>query len=179
MLKHYLPLAILFATIVPALATPIMPKTDLPLDLQPPAQELKIESAEFGIIHDDHQFEETTKVPYVIDQAYGWRMEVTPPDAVVHWKEEFILPNAPKTWGDKSAEATQTSNARDVQNGGKMCVTEKDVRARDGLIGNFWSVAKGDPHGKYELRVSVEGKFVKSFLFELGRTPSAKPHAKK
>lgn len=179
MLKRYLPLLISFATTVPAIALPMVPKTDLPIEMQSPEQEVRTGAAEFGIVGEDHQFKVTNKVPYVIDQAYGWRMEVSPPDAFVHWREEFILPAAPKTWGDTSGESTHTSKPPDIQNHGKVCVTEKDERARNGMIGNFWSVAKGDPHGKYELRVSVEGKLVKSFVFELGRSTNSKSHTKK
>jgi hypothetical protein len=91
---------------------------------------------------------------------------------VVHWREEFILPATPKTWGGNAPGkplATNDEQSHDLQRHGKVCVTERDVRVHQGVIGNFWSVAQGDPRGKYEMRVSVEGKFVKSFVFEVGR----------
>jgi hypothetical protein len=46
-------------------------------------------------------------------------------------------------------------------------VTEREVAPDQGLIFNTWSVAAGDPAGKYVIRVFVEGALAKTFEFEV------------
>lgn len=119
-------------------------------------------------------------VPLVVGQPYGWRIHVTPPDAFVHWKEEFTLPAVPKTWGGVNPDDSDPPGGKQqmLEKGGKACVSEKDVRAANGTISNFWSVAKGDPPGVYKMRVWVNGKLAKTFEFQVKtQSPKAKAAA--
>lgn len=118
-------------------------------------------SAEFGIVQNQVNFIKTTTVPYIENQSYGWRIRVAPPEARVHWREEFELPRTPAIWeGNPDDAVHQTLKDHD-----KICVTEKDDKAVGGVIQNFWAVAKDDPHGLYHMRVFVNGKLAKTFDF--------------
>ena len=165
-------LALLMAAYQPCSALPTSPlRTGLPLpeSLAPPP-ECKVISGEFGTIDESGTFSQAAEVPFIPGQEYGWRIKVEPADGMVHWKEEFQLPGVPKTWGGNEPGeklAPSSKEHQELKSGGKVCVSEKDAWADEGFIFNFWTVAKGDPTGQYEMRVYVEGKLAKTFVFQL------------
>ena len=107
-------------------------------------------------------FVPTASVPLIPNQPYGWIIRLRTDKAKVKWREEFTLPVKPATWG--TAEELGT---RSVSEDGRTSVTEREVAPDQGLIFNTWSVAAGDPAGKYVIRVFVEGALAKTFEFEV------------
>src|ERR1700674_4017759 len=77
----------------------------------PPSGLLQVVRAEFGLFNvaGDGKpiFVPSKSVPLVVNQEYGWVITVKTFQPKVKWREEFILPAAPTTWG-KQAGSTQT-----------------------------------------------------------------------
>jgi hypothetical protein len=123
-------------------------------------------SGEFGLFNlsdpSNLRFAPSTSVPLVPGQAYGWIIRVRTEKAKIKWREEFTLPVKPRTWGVDESVGT-----RSVSNDGRTSVTMREVSPDRGLIFNSWSVAPGDPKGRYSIRVFVEGYLAKAFEFEV------------
>lgn len=123
-------------------------------------------SGNFGLLNlsdpSKPSFVPSTSVPFVPDQAYGWIIRIRTDKAKIKWREEFTLPVKPSTWG-----AVEQIGTRSISNDGRTSVTEREVSTDRGLIFNSWSVAPGDPKGKYVIRVFVEGSLAKTFDFEV------------
>ncbi|MCK5686417.1 hypothetical protein KAJ27_19940 [bacterium] len=104
-------------------------------------------------------FEATTKVPFIVGQRYGWILTTESKVKIIRWTEELILPSSPKTWG-----ITEESH---VSSDKTITVTNSKSSVINGEISNFWSIADGDPKGKYQIRLYVEDKFIEEFNFTL------------
>lgn len=123
-------------------------------------------SSEFGLFNlsdpSKPSFVPSASVPLVPGQAYGWFIRVRTDKAKIKWREEFTLPVKPTTWG-----AAEPVGTRSISNDGQTSVTEREVSPDKGLIFNSWSVAPGDPKGKYMIRVFIDGSLAKAFEFEV------------
>ncbi len=119
-----------------------------------------IEAAQFGTYTSEGDFTETKVVPLKVGQSYGWKMKLSQlkPDAKVKWKEEFTLPAAPKRWGNTPAVVSKEKTTN---------VMEKEDVPMNGWIGNAWSVAEGDPPGKYLMKIYINENLVKTFKFQV------------
>ncbi len=120
-------------------------------------------SPKFGIITTDsngkQSFVEITEVPNVEGQEFGWIAHVDSVSAV-RFKETLQLPVAPTTWGETTTGLT-------ISEDGLTATFQKKAIPRDGIISNFWMVAKGDPSGNYDLWVTLEDKLPIHFSFTL------------
>lgn len=134
------------------------------------ADELPIEiiNAEFGLIN-NNQFIASDKVPLITGQLYGWRIQLKTNKTKIKWKEQFILPKAPKTWG----ELNQIDGKNSISNDKRVSITEREVIPENGIIYNAWSVANGDPKGRYMIRVLIENQQERVFTFNV-ETPTMK-----
>ena len=116
------------------------------------AEEPRVEvvSAEFGLFNaletGRPPFIATPLVPLVVDQSYGWVIVLKTSAKTVRWREEFI---------------------RAMSDEGRPTITEREVTLHNGVIFNSWSVAQGDPTGTYRMRISIEGKLVRTFEFRV------------
>lgn len=122
--------------------------------------QIDVEEAAFGVYAANGEFTETSKVPLVKGQAYGWKLKIKQlePNAKIKWKEEFTLPLAPQQWGgDKSG----------VSKDKKTCVTEREEVPVSGWIGHGWDVAEGDPEGKHVMKIFINGVLMKTFKFQV------------
>ena len=108
----------------------------------------EVVSAEFGLFNAMETgrppFIPTPFVPLQEGQAYGWVIVVKTADKTVRWREEFT----PSGSGDAA-------------------VTEREVTLYNGAVFNSRAIAKGDPAGTYRMRVSVNGKVVRTFEFRV------------
>jgi hypothetical protein len=131
-----------------------------------PVASTEVVSAEFGIFTTDksgqQSFVPSTVVPLVPGQAYGWVMRVQTNKPTIKWREEFLLPKQPATWGEPDPTGAQS-----VTTDGLISITEREVAPDHGLIYNSWAVAAGDPKGEYVLLVFVEDTLVKVFKFNV------------
>lgn len=107
-------------------------------------------------------FVPTNVVPFSVNQAYGWIIVVKTSAKTVRWREEFTLPAAPRTWGGPEPIGTR-ANSDD----GRTTITEREVSPQNGVIFNTWAVAAGDPTGSYRMRISINGRLVHTFEFQV------------
>jgi len=132
----------------------------------PTANEVEIIRAEFGLFSppesDQSLFVPSRTVPLIENQMYGWVIVLKTNRTRIKWREEFTLPSAPSTWGRTESHASQS-----VSEDGRVSVTESEVEPEDGFISHFWSVAPGDPPGRYVIRVIIENALERVFEFDV------------
>ncbi len=123
------------------------------------APDLGIDAFVFGVPADGSEEEEgvppqlveRTRVPNVDGQGYGWQLFFRTGRDRMRVREVLTLPAPPVTWGDaeKSVDATLSADRRTL-------VVEQDIPARHSVT-RWWSVTSGDPSGRYEVRVYLDG----------------------
>lgn len=102
---------------------------------------------------------ETDRVPLRPEGAcYRWRLHFSK-NAVgeLAWAEEFELPAKPEIW--------QHPDRFELNKDRTVAVTKKQETPKDGWISHGWCVAKGDPPGKYVIKVYVQDRMARSFEF--------------
>ena len=118
-------------------------------DSSPRVASFEVVRAEFGLFNaletGRPPFIETPLVPLVVDQSYGWVIVLKTSAKTVRWREEFIR----------------------AMSDGRATITDREVTLHNGVIFNSWSVAPGDPTGTYRMRVSIEGRLVRTFEFRV------------
>lgn len=130
-----------------------------------PNVQTEIIRAEFGIFQNG-DFIPTNQVPLVIGQTYGWRIKLITNKTTVKWREQFILPSAPKDWG-----VNKIQGKNEISTDRRVSITELEVNPINGVISNAWSVVKGDPEGHYMIRVTVDNQPEQVFVFDV-KTPT-------
>ena len=160
-----LALALAF-TLVPATGT-VAAATASPDTATPAAAQPEVLDSAFGLFSlggdGSPPFKPAAVVPLVEGQAYGWIIKLRTDSKQVRWREEFTLPAAPEAWNG----ATEAGVKHTLSADSRVSVMERAVEPSGGLIFNSWSVAKGDPAGKYRIRVFVEGRLAASFEFDV------------
>jgi len=130
------------------------------------AANMAVVRAEFGLFNlpgsGKPAFVATRKVPLVPGQIYGWVVTVNPTQEEVSWREEFTLPGKPVTWGGPDPNASQT-----ISSDRKTSVKEGKVVPDRGVIANTWTVAPGDPQGRYVIRVFIGNRLARTFEFDV------------
>lgn len=130
------------------------------------AAKAEIVNAEFGIFNTDASgktsFVPTRLVSRKPGQSYGWIIDLRTDKEKVKWREEFVLPARPKTWGE-----TEPFDKRVISKGGRVSTTVREVAPIEGRISNAWAVAPGDPKGRYRIRVFVDGALASTFEFDV------------
>ncbi len=132
---------------------------------------------EFGVWTPDErgdlQFEATLEVPYVAEQAFGWRVRGASPDRPVQWVERLELSSAPESW-----EGVVESPNVQISADGRTATTFGTSMPGDEFIGNVWFVSPGDPMGDCRIKVEFEDGREATFRFRIvtpedGRTPAS------
>ncbi len=110
---------------------------------------------EFGVWNADAngemRFVATRDVPFVPDQAFGWRVKGGPPERPVKWVETLQLPAPPPSW-----KGVEESPNVTVSDDGRTATTYGESVPGDEFIGNVWYVSEGDPMGEYQVTVEFE-----------------------
>jgi hypothetical protein len=126
----------------------------------------RIISAEFGLFNPPDSGKElfvpTSMVPLTENQGYGWVILLETRKPKIRWREEFTLPSAPSTWGDAVPEGSHA-----ISGDGRVSVLDREVEPEQGIISNSWTVAPGDPKGRYVIRVIIEGTLERVFEFDV------------
>jgi hypothetical protein len=136
---------------------------------QPPAAgDLQLMESEFGVIRKlsdgRYQMLPSDVVPYIDGLRFGWQLRFQTKREKLTVKEELILPSKPKAWGSEDGGDPTFKISPD----GKTATSEKEVEVDEqGIVQNIWSIAKGDPVGNYEIRISIDGKLVHTFKFKV------------
>ncbi|MDZ8224405.1 MULTISPECIES: hypothetical protein [unclassified Nostoc] len=128
-------------------------------------KQITVSNTEFGLKRVDSKGNvtilRTTRVPLQQGNAYGWRIKLKDYQGEVKWREVLHLPKPPETWG--------TDNGEDfsISADGTTSVTRRTQSAPNGVIENFWTIAPGDPLGKYRIEVYIDDRLISTFEFEL------------
>lgn len=132
---------------------------------------------EFGVWNEDANgtmhFVATREVPFVADQAFGWRVKGGPPARPVKWVETLQLPTPPPSW-----EGVEENPNVAISDDGRTATTYGESVPGDEFIGNVWYVSEGDPMGEYQLTVEFEDGRKTSVRFRVvlpkdGRSPAS------
>jgi len=161
--EQYLVRSAFLGMVLPQEIWDILPHLDLQV-----ADDLRVTYAYFGIFEiadQDSFFFPTNQVPYREGLEYGWLMILETTRASICWREEYQLPDQPRSWGSVEAGGDTTISAD-----GRTATTEICQDATDMVIGNSWILLNGDPLGAHELRIFIEGMPVKTFEFVVGAT---------
>ena len=151
--------------VILAFASPYVFATSVELP-KAAAANMEVVRAEFGLFNlpdsGKPAFVATRRVPLVPGQIYGWVVTVKPTQGEVTWREEFTLPGKPATWGGSDPNASQT-----ISSDRKTSVKEGKVVPDRGVIANTWTVAPGDPQGRYVIRVFIGNRLARTFEFDV------------
>ncbi|MBD2612208.1 hypothetical protein VF14_33910 [Nostoc linckia z18] len=128
-------------------------------------KKITVSNAEFGLKRVDTKGNvtifQTTTVPLQEGNVYGWRMKLKNYQGEVKWREVLRLPKPPQTWGTDNGENFSISAD------GTTSITRRTQPATDGVIENFWTIAPGDPLGKYKIEVYIDDRLINTFEFEV------------
>lgn len=127
----------------------------------------EIEKWDFGVVTDrtgptkGWKLHPVVVVPNLPGVQYAWKLKCknTNPMFV---REEFTLPEPPSTWKIKQGEASS-----ELLKGGQQCVLESFQPTDDGWLGHAWTVSNGDPSGRYEIKIWLNGKLAHHFTFNV------------
>ena len=133
----------------------------------PPIKGVKINRAAFGVfagLDTPTPRIDTTTVVQRDGSQIGWVVDLTADNAKVRWREEFVTPTPPQTWG-------LTRNEHDVRPplvsaDRRTAITERAVPASS-TIYHWWQLEAGDPAGRHVMRVYVEDVLVATFEFDV------------
>ncbi len=95
--------------------------------------------------------------------CFGWRIKLKGDVATLKYKEIFTLPKAPKEW----IGVEVTSEGSKISNNYRTAITERTVTPEKGMIESRWCIAEGDPTGKHQIQVFLDGQFVRQFDFDV------------
>ena len=114
---------------------------------------VQIEQAAFGLLEQAPDgrvnFKPTKTVPLMPNQSFGWIIGVTTTKPTVKWREEFIVPEAPETWGPVEGKHELSADR-------KVSILEREVMPERGFVFNSWTIAPGDPKGRHVIKVTIE-----------------------
>jgi predicted small secreted protein len=131
---------------------------------------------EFGIWMPDSrgelQFQPTLEVPYVDQQAFGWRLKGAVPEQPVQWVERLQLSAAPGSW-----EGVLESPNVTVSDDGRTATTFGMSVPEDDFVGNVWYVSAGDPMGDCRIWVEFADGRKASFRFTIAAPKDGRPAA--
>lgn len=104
-------------------------------------------------------------VPLLAGNAcYDWFIRVDTPNTPLELVERFTLPVAI----DWESGVSNAGPGAVIEEGGKVVVTNLSVTTDgEGWFSHGWCVAAGDPAGAHLIDVSLEGKLLASFPFEM------------
>jgi hypothetical protein len=129
------------------------------------AKPITVSNTEFGIKRVDSKGNvtifQTKRVPLQEGNVYGWRIKLKDYQGEVKWREVLRLPKPPETWGTDSGENFSISAD------GTTSTTRRTQSAKEGVIENFWTIAPGDPVGKYKIEVYIDDRLIGTFEFEV------------
>ena len=149
----------------------LLGKNDAAEAVQTNNDEIGILRADFGVVTNrigptkDWRLHPIVVVPNLPGVQYAWKLK-TSRLSPVFVREEFLLPEAPSIWKVKQGEGTSQ-----LVNGGEGIVLESFQSTDDGWLGHAWTVSPGDPSGRYQIKLWLNGKLAHTFIFNVGDAP--------
>ncbi len=146
-------------------------KSEAAETVQSNSDEIGILRADFGVVTNrigptkDWRLHPIVVVPNLPGVQYAWKLKTTRLSPVFV-REEFLLPEAPSIWKVKQGEGTSQ-----LVNGGEGIILESFQSTDDGWLGHAWTVSAGDPSGRYQIKIWLNGKLAHTFIFNVGDAP--------
>jgi hypothetical protein len=129
----------------------------------PEAESQRSVDVRFGILDaGDGRFIETTVVPNVVGQRFGWILTIATGDEPVPWSEELSLPRPPREWVVAEDDPDVA-----ISDDRKIALTRGVLAPYMGEYSHFWGVSPGDPAGIYTVVVKVSDGVVGEADLEL------------
>jgi hypothetical protein len=144
----------------------------LPLRIAP---DLVVKRVRFGLLKTtpsgNEEFIATDVLPAEEGVNYGWIADVETTRPSLRWQERLYLPSPQDDWGD----AAEDEDVVISQDGRTALSTGDDVVGAGQVRHVYWLVSTGDPLGRYEMDVAIEGHPVAHFEFHLDHRVHEKP----
>ncbi|MCF7870977.1 MAG: hypothetical protein K9L95_02910 [Candidatus Omnitrophica bacterium] len=117
----------------------------------------------FGIVTgyrgDIPKIKETRSIALKDGVNFGWIIVTKEADKDLRWREVFVFPEKPKN-------LTVTGETK-ISSGGRKAITERSSSLKEGIIYNTWGLERGDPLGKYKIKIYTPQGLIKEFSFEV------------
>ncbi len=130
--------------------------------------EIELLRSDFGVVTNrvgptkDWKLHPIVVVPNLPGVQYAWKLK-TSRTSPVFVREEFLLPEAPSVWKVKQGEGSNQ-----LVNDGQGIVLESFQSTDDGWLGHAWTISLGDPSGRYQIKIWLNGKLFHTFIFNVG-----------
>jgi hypothetical protein len=118
----------------------------------------RVTESTFGVFTECGALVASNRVPLVVGQTFGWRIEVPDGQSVV-WQEQLILPEAPLSWSG--------SHFIDISDDGTTALTAGADVPFEGVLEHGFQITEGDPAGDYELRLWIDGRLHDRVVFHV------------
>ncbi len=116
--------------------------------------------------------EATTVVPLRTDDScWYWYIRLDQLKGEVTYVERLVMPEAPESWGDTTTPDPSAVSAFRLEDGGTIGVSPRREALADGWLSHGWCFLPGDPTGQHRVDVSIGGKLVHRFEFEVVDAP--------
>ena len=121
---------------------------------------------EFGVFkkinNDKYELTKTQNLSVSTKASYGWYAKIQPFKGKIKVREEWELPTPPKYWGYVDHMTVTLSPD------GRKSVVEGLVDVDGKFLGHSsWSLDAGDPTGTYKMRLFINDKIQKEFIFNV------------
>ena len=123
-------------------------------------------SIEFGVFkkinNEKYELTQTKNLSVSTNDSYGWYAQIEPFKGRIKVREEWELPTPPKYWGSVDDMTVTLSPDR------RKAVVEGIVEIDGSFVGHSsWSLEASDPTGIYKMRLFINDKIQKEFLFNV------------
>lgn len=135
-----------------------------PAPAEPPVE---IVSAQFGVFDasapGELALEPTNVIPHEVGQRYGWIIEVRTKKRSLAVREEYLMPLPPGT----KDEPGPSNGILTIPLQRRNQVSQRQLVPVNGLIYGEWAIGPGEPAGRRQLQVIIEGQPGASFDYEV------------
>ncbi|MFO8053209.1 MAG: hypothetical protein R6U54_04560 [Candidatus Omnitrophota bacterium] len=112
-----------------------------------------------GYRGDIPKIEETKTITLDEGVKFGWIIVTEDIDRDLRWREVLIFPEKPKNL----AVTEETKISSD----GRKAITKRSSNLKEGIIYNTWGLEKGDPLGRYKIKIYTQQGLIKEFSFKV------------
>lgn len=146
-----------------AFAAPKAPKAPK----APAEASVEIVSAQFGVFDasapGELALEPTNLIPHQIGQRYGWIIEVRTKKRSLAVREEYLMPLPPGT----KDEPAPSNGTLTIPLQRRNQVSQRQLVPMNGIIYGEWAIGPGEPAGRRQLQIIIEGELGASFDYEV------------
>ena len=107
----------------------------------------------------------STQVPFDKENScFGWQVKLSVITGTVNLREQLNFPSKPRGGWPVVTDGFRRVTPSPDQ---KSATTEMKLKIKDGWVRNIWCLAEGERLGAYSIEVFLNGKFIKTFNFNV------------